>query len=308
MSGKEKGVLIVIGGPTGSGKTGVAINMARQLNTVIISADSRQIYRELKIGTAAPTQNEEKQAKHYLTGNKSIHDYYNASIFEKEALSLLEELFRRHRVVLAAGGSGLYIDALCRGIDEMPDIDPQLRENLIKEYREKGIEHLQNKLKKVDPDHYRKADLNNPKRLLRAIEVSVMTGTPYSQHLTGQCKKRDFKIVKTAITLPREELYSRINQRTDRMIEKGLVDEARKYYRFRHLNALNTVGYKELFSYFDGDIDFQEAVRLIKRNTRRYARRQITWFKKDNDIKWFSADDDGAILSYIESVAKNHNG
>ncbi len=295
-----KGILIVLTGPTGSGKTDLAIKLARHLNTVIISADSRQVYKEIKTGTAAPTEEQLKEAKHFFVGHKSIHEHYNAGMFENEAITLLNKLFPEYGKVIMAGGSGLYIDAVCKGIDDLPSSDPLLREELEDDFREKGIGYLRSKLKMLDPEHYRVVDLKNPKRMLKAIEMSLISGKPYSSLLTGRIKKREFSIFKAGINLPREELYSRINSRVDRMIAEGLEEEARRYHRYKHLNALNTVGYKELFAYFAGEITFNKAVELIKRNTRHYARRQITWLRRDKDIKWFSPDEFDRLLSYLE--------
>jgi len=303
MHVSDKGVLIVIAGPTGSGKTDLAIKLAQKLSTVIISADSRQVYRELKTGTAAPTEEQQSKVPHFFTGHKSIHDHYNAGIFENEALTLLKELFPQYGKIIMAGGSGLYIDAVCSGIDDLPAADTLLRKELERNYSEQGISYLRNKLKLLDPEHYRVVDLRNPKRMLKAIEVSLITGKSYSSLLTGRNKKRDFRIIKAGISLNREELYERINRRVDRMIEDGLVEEVQRYYEFRNLNALNTVGYKELFSYIDGEISLEKAIELIKRNTRHYARRQLTWFRRDKDIKWFSPDEPDEIISYIVKKA-----
>jgi len=282
--------LLVILGPTASGKTDLAINAAKWLDTEIISADSRQFYRELNIGTAKPTPDQIASVKHHLIGQISIHDRYNISDFENDVLSLLEKLFQKHDVVVMCGGSGLYIDAVCNGIDDQPEHDPAIRQQLDQEYRTNGIVYLQNELHRLDPDYYRQVDISNPHRLMRALEVCHMTGKPYSSFRTGLKKSRPFKIVKFGIDVPREELIKRINARTDAMISAGLIDEARENLVNRHLNSLNTVGYKEMFDFLDGKCSLEEAVEKIKVNTRRYAKRQMTWFRKDVEIKWIKPE------------------
>jgi tRNA dimethylallyltransferase len=287
ISGK---ILLIILGPTASGKTDLAIRIAKHLNTEIISADSRQFYRELSIGTAKPSEEQLAEVKHHLIGHISITDKFNISRFEQDALKLSDKLFKTHNVVVLCGGSGLYIDAVCNGIDEQPDNDPILREKLKKEFNLKGINYLQSELQRLDPEYYGHVDLSNPHRLMRALEVCLSTGNPYSSFRKGLKKERLFKIVKLGIDIPRPELVQRINSRTDAMISRGLVDEARANYAFRHLNALNTVGYKEMFDYIDGLCTLEEAVDKIKINTRRYAKRQMTWFRKDTDIKWIKPE------------------
>ena len=296
---KRDKFIIVINGPTGIGKTRLSANLASNFNTSVISADSRQMYREMKIGTAIPSPKELNRARHYFIGNLSIHDYYNASMFEVDALSLIDELFREKELVFMAGGSNLYIDAVCRGIDDLPAVDQELRENLIEEYNSNGIAWLRQKLKKLDPYHYGKVDLKNPKRMLKAVEISLMTGKPYSSFLTNRIKPRDFNIIKTGLNFDRQKLYDRINRRVDQMVEHGLAEEAELLYPFRHLNALNTVGYRELFEYMEGKISLDKATELIKRNSRRYAKRQLTWLAKDPEIKWFHPDDQKALSEYI---------
>lgn len=278
--------LITILGPTATGKTDFAIRLAQKLNTEIISSDSRQMYREMKIGTARPGQIELNSVTHHFIGNLSIHDYYNASMFEEEVLSLLGDLFQKHASVIMVGGSGMYIDAVCKGIDELPVVDAQIRMKLQEQYKNEGIESLRIQLKLIDPDYYTTVDLKNPNRILKGLEISIMTGKPYSSFLTRKRKHREFRILKIGLNLPRELLYQRINHRVDQMLEAGLIEEARKLFPLRSLNALNTVGYKELFSYFDGSIDREKAIELIKRNTRHFAKRQITWFKRDPEINW----------------------
>lgn len=300
--------LVVIAGPTGVGKTDLCIQLALRFNTVIISSDSRQIYKELKIGTAAPTDEQLNQVKHHSIGNKSVYDYYNASKFEVEVLKLLNTLFVQHDIVLMTGGSGLYIDALCYGIDDLPEVDQEIRLSLHDKYSNEGIEPLRSMLKKLDPKHFAKVDLKNHKRLLKALEVCLQTGKPYSSFLTQNKKKRDFNIIMIGLNREREELYDRINQRTHQMIEKGLVEETRlivsQHPDYRKLNALNTVGYKEIFSYLDGKIDLMEAIDLIQRNTRKYARKQITWFRKYDEMAWFHPDEINKIIDYIEKSIK----
>ncbi len=286
--------LVVIVGPTAIGKTDVGIMLAKHLDTEIISADSRQIFKELNIGTAKPSNKQLADVKHHFISNKSIHDEYNASKFEFEVIALLNELFNKHQYVVMVGGSGLYIDAVCRGIDDIPSPDREIRDNLIKQHEEEGIEGLRLLLKKLDPAYYKAVDLKNPNRIIKALEISILTGKPYSSFLGRKHKKRDFSIQKIGLNADRDELYDRINKRVDIMIKQGLIDEAQKLYplyKEKGLNALKTVGYKELFDHFEGLTSLEEAISLIKRNSRRYARRQITWFRKDKDIRWFNPND-----------------
>lgn len=293
--------LIVILGPTGIGKTDLSIDIAKEFETEIISSDSRQIYKELKIGTAVPTDEQLKKVKHHFIGNKSIYDYYNASMFELEVLEVLNELFSNLDYVVMTGGSGMYINAVCDGIDDLPTIDQELRENLIKQHKEEGIESLRLQLKMLDPKSYSKIDLKNPKRILKALEVSIQTGRPYSSFLSESKKKRNFNIIKIGLQRDRNELYERINLRVDQMIEDGLMDEAKRYYKDLHLNSLNTVGYKELFEFFDKKITQEKAIELIKRNSRHYAKRQISWFSRDKEIVWFNPDKKERIIEFIKS-------
>lgn len=293
--------LIVILGPTGIGKTDLSIDVAKEFNTEIISSDSRQVYKELKIGTAVPDDEQLKQVKHHFIGNKSIYDYYNASMFEFEVLDKLEDLFRKHDQVIMAGGSGMYINAVCDGIDDLPTIDASLREDLIKKHQNEGIESLRLQLKMLDPVSYEKIDLKNPKRILKALEVSIQTGKPYSSFLSETKKKRDFNIIKIGLERGRDELYERINIRVDQMVVEGLIGEAKRFYKDRHLNSLNTVGYKELFDFFDGNITQERAIELIKRNSRHYAKRQISWFGRDKDIVWFHPENKEKIIQFIKS-------
>ena len=294
-------ILIIISGPTAVGKTAVAIAVARHFGSEIISADSRQIYREMSIGTAVPSPEEMKAVRHHFIQNKSAYDYYNAFMYETEVIKLLEDLFRRMNPVIMAGGSGLYINAVCHGIDDIPTVEPAVRQEMKELYAWEGIEGLRSLLKKVDPEYYKKADLRNPKRLLKALEITVQAGRPYSSFLTQTRKQRPFRILKAGLDLPREELYDRINRRVDRMIETGLMEEARRLYPHRDTNALNTVGYKELFDYFDKKISLDEAITRIKANTRKYARKQLTWFRKDPDIRWFHPEEKDKIIEWIES-------
>lgn len=296
-----KKTLIVITGPTGIGKTDLSIELAQMLDTVIISSDSRQIYKELKIGVARPSEEDLAKVKHYMIANKSVYEYYSAGKFELEVLDILENVFKKKNTVLLVGGSGMYIDAVCKGIDNLPDADPEIRKRLTEKYEKEGIESLRFDLRRLDPEHYKIIDLNNPKRLLRAVEVCIQTGKTYTSFLSNSDKKRDFNILKIGLERDRKELYERINKRVDLMIEEGLLEEAKSFLKDKNLNSLNTVGYKELFPYFEGKYDLEEAVRLIKRNSRRYAKRQITWFKRDKDYNWFHPDDKQKIFKFISS-------
>lgn len=291
--------LAVIIGPTGIGKTDLSIAIAKELKAEIISCDSRQMYRELKIGTAAPEPLQLATIKHHFIGNLAIHDYYNAGEFEIEVLKLLGYLFKLNDFAIMTGGSGLYIDAVVKGIDDLPTINPAVRNKYMDLLRQKGLENLQKLVKQVDPEYYAIADINNSKRLLKALEIWEMTGKPYSLLRTSQVKERPFKIKQIGLAIDRDELYNRINLRVDKMIEAGLVDEARRFHTYQHLNALNTVGYKELFGHFNGEYNLDEAIRLIKRNSRHYAKRQITWFNRDRKIKWFHPSQEKEILNYI---------
>jgi len=283
--------LIVIVGPTASGKTALAIELAKKLNTEIISADSRQFFREMAIGTAKPTADELSQAKHHFIDSHSITETYSVGDFEKQGLALLDDLFKKHDKVILVGGSGLYIKAICEGFDELPQASTEIRERLNEIFAVRGISHLQELLKKADPAYFELVDLNNPQRIIRALEVFESTGKPFSSFRKSTLAKRNFDIIKLGIELPRATLYERINQRVDDMIKQGLVEEVRSLLPYRHLNALNTVGYTELFDYFDGKTDLETAIALIKQNTRRFAKRQMTWFRKDSTIKWHSPAD-----------------
>lgn len=277
--------LIVLTGPTASGKTAMAIRWAEALGTEILSADSRQFYREMKIGTAAPTSEELQRVPHHFIGQLSVHDSYNVYRYEQDALSLLERLFLMHEYVILTGGSGLYLDALCNGIDQLPDPDPALRENLQRMLREDRTEELLMMLKEKDPAYYEIVDRNNPTRLIRALEVCIQTGQTYTSQRLQQRKQRPFEIRKFCLSLPREVLYGRIDRRVDAMMAQGLLEEARGLYPLRRLNALNTVGYKEIFAHFDGQCSLEESIAAIKNNTHHYAKRQMTWFKRDDSYR-----------------------
>lgn len=283
--------LLVLTGPTASGKTALAIRWAERLRTEIISADSRQFYREMRIGTAAPTPDELRRVPNHFVQHLSIHDSYNVYRYEQDALALLEKLFQNHENVILCGGSGLYIDALCNGIDLLPDPDPELREKLHRMLRENRVEEFHQMLKEKDPEYYEVVDRNNPVRMVRALEVCIQTGQPYSTLRKQQAKERPFQIIKYAIALPREVLNERINRRVERMMEDGLETEARQLYPLRHLNALQTVGYRELFDNFDGKCTLEESVEAIKAHTRQYAKRQMTWFKRDSGYRWISPEE-----------------
>lgn len=283
--------LIVIAGPTASGKTAIGIELAKLLHTEIISADSRQFYHEMTIGTAKPTANELAQAKHHFVNSHRITDSFNVGDFEQEGLKLLDELFKYHDHVLVVGGSGLYVKALCEGFDQLPDIEPGVRERLNNELTEQGITYLQEKLKQADPDYYNQVDRNNPQRVIRALEVFESSGKPFSSFRKRDLQKRPFNILKIGLLWPREQLYERINQRVDQMVNEGLIDEVKNLASYRNLNALQTVGYTELFDYLEGETDLPTAIKLIKQNTRRFAKRQMTWFNKDKEIHWMAPEE-----------------
>ena len=281
----------------------MAVDLAESLGTEIISADSRQVYRELSIGTAVPREDQLDRVRHHLVQHRSVKDPYNASMYEEEALGTMEELFNKYGTVVVCGGSGLYIQAIIRGIDPLPDVDPGLRRNLQERMKSEGPESLRFELKKLDPLSYRNIDLKNPKRILRALEVSLSAGRPYSGFLGGEKRKREFRPVRIGLNLERELLYKRINHRVDDMIEMGLLEEVRACLPYRHLNALNTVGYRELFACLDGETGLEEAVGLIKRNSRRYARRQLTWFNHDPEIHWFTPGQAGEIIKFARDAS-----
>jgi tRNA dimethylallyltransferase len=294
--------LIAVVGPTASGKTAAAIQLAQYFNTVVISADSRQFYSEMSIGTAKPTPSELAAVKHFFIDSLSINETYSVGDYEKEAIELVTQLFKEHDKVIVAGGSGLFVKAICEGFDQFPDIQVGIREKLNVELVERGIKELQERLKTVDQEYYGQVDLNNPQRVIRALEVFESTGKTYSSFRTKNTAVRPFNIIKLGLNLPREALYARINARVDDMLSNGLVEEVRSLLPSRHLNALNTVGYSELFDYFDGKCDLARAVEQIKQNTRRFAKRQLTWFRKDGDITWFKADEHNLIADLLSAI------
>ena len=295
--------LIVIVGPTGVGKTETCLRLAEYFHIPIINADSRQLFSEIPIGTAAPTQEQMARVKHYLVGTLGLDDYYSASKFDEDVLCLLDQLFAASPMALLAGGSMMYIDAVCNGIDDIPTIDEHTRSNMKRRLAEEGLPALVDELKQLDPDHWAIVDKHNPRRVVHALEICHMTGKTYTSFRKSQKKERPFNIVKIGLNRPREELYERINRRVDQMMADGLLEEARSVYPKRHLNALNTVGYKELFNYIDGIWTLDEAVERIKGNTRRYCRKQLTWLKRDADIRWFHPDNIEEIIKYIESIS-----
>jgi len=296
--------LIVLLGPTGVGKSDDSIKIAARFACDIISSDSRQFFSEMRIGTAVPGDEQLQMVRHHFIRFLPVSEYYSSSLFERDVLKLLPVLFSSNNFALMTGGSGMYIDAVCNGIDDIPDTDPVIRQKWMNRYEEGGIEGLRSELKILDPDHYLKVDLNNYKRILRALEICETTGRPYSSFMKKEKRQRDFITLKIGLERDREELYSRIDKRVDAMLEAGLEEEARILYPFRNLNALNSVGYREFFDYFDGSISYEEAARLIKRNSRRYAKRQITWWSKDKDIKWFHPDKLEEIIRHIEEGMK----
>lgn len=297
--------LIVLLGPTGVGKTSASLFISKHFDAPIVSADSRQFFSEMRIGTAAPTAQERAAAKHHLVGHKSITERYSCGMFETEALTILETIYQSHTMALLVGGSMLYIDAVCSGIDDFPTPDPELRKSLEDQLKTDGIESLRAQLRLLDPEHYDKVDLKNSQRVLKAVEVCLQTGRPYSSFRTNPQKVRPFKTIKIGLNLPREILYERINARVDRMINQGLVEEAKSLYPHRHHNALKTVGYREIFDYIDGKISLEKAIELIKRNSRHYAKRQLTWWARDKEIEWFRADEIENIKNYINRVVNS---
>ena len=293
--------LIVMTGPTAVGKTDVCLQVARQFDIPIINADSRQLFRELKIGTAAPTEEQMAQVKHYFVGSLSIGDYYSASMYEQDVLQLLDTLFQNSDYALLSGGSMMYIDAVCNGIDDIPTVDDKTRDTLKRRLEEEGLEPLVEELHRLDPEHWAIVDRQNPRRVVHALEICLMTGKTYTSFRKAEKKERPFQIIKIGLNRDREELYHRINVRVDQMMAQGLLDEVRAMNEYRNVNALNTVGYKELFNYLDGLWTLDEAVERIKGNTRRYARKQLTWFKRDLQMRWFHPDDIQNMLTYISS-------
>ena len=297
--------LVVLLGPTGIGKTSTSLRLAQSFGTSIISADSRQVFKEMKIGTASPDDEQLKAVPHYFIANKSIFDRYSSGQYELDVIDLLQELHKKNDVVLLVGGSMLYIDAVCKGIDDLPTVEENVRRDLLQVYEERGIEYLRSQLKLLDPDYYNQVDLRNAKRILHALEICYMTQKPYSSLRTNPQKRRPFDIIKIGLNCERGELYNRINDRVDLMIQMGLENEAKSLYQHRNLNALNTVGYKEMFKYFDGEWDLDFAVEMIKQNTRRYAKKQLSWFMKDEKVKWFHPGDFELIQNYIREQIDN---
>ena len=293
--------LIVLIGPTGVGKTELSLRLAEQFHTCIVSADSRQLYADLKIGTAAPTHEQLQRVQHYFVGTLKLTDYYSAAQYEAEALQLLGTLFTEHDTVLLTGGSMMYVDAICKGIDDIPTVDTETRQLMLYKYETEGLERLCSELKLLDPEYYKIVDLKNPERVVHALEICYMTGKTYTSFRTQQKKERSFRIIKIGLTRDREELYQRINRRVEQMITDGLVEEARRVYPYRTLNSLNTVGYKEIFKYLDGEWTLPFAIEKIQQNSRIYSRKQMTWFKRDQDIHWFHPEQETEILMYLRS-------
>lgn len=299
--------LIVITGPTAVGKTALCLDIAQHYGIPIINADSRQIYKELQIGTASPTAEQLSQVKHYFVGTLSLNDYYSASLFEQQVLEILDSEFREHDYALMTGGSMMYIDAVCNGIDDIPTVDDETREKLKSRLANEGLEPLVEELRKLDPEYYEIVDKQNPRRVVHGLEICLMTGKTYTSFRKREKKQRPFRIIKIGLNRDREELYNRINQRVDQMMNDGLLKEAQQLYPMRQMNALNTVGYKEMFTYLDGIWSLEEAIERIKGNTRRYARKQLTWYKKDEQIRWFHPDDKDNIISYISQDYEQQN-
>ena len=295
--------LLVLVGPTGVGKTELSLQLAERYHTCIVSADSRQLYADLKIGTAAPTPAQLARVEHHLVGTLQLTDYYSAARYEEEVIQLLENhLFGQHDVVLLTGGSMMYVDAVCKGIDDIPTVDDETRQHLLQRYEAEGLDPLVAELRLLDPEYYRIVDTKNPKRILHALEICYMTGRTYTSFRTRQEKQRPFRLVKIGLTRPREELYERINRRVLEMVDEGLVEEARQMLPYRHLNSLNTVGYKEMFRYLDGEWTLDFAIEKIQQNSRIYSRKQMTWFKRDQDIHWFHPDQQAEIEAFLSAA------
>lgn len=292
--------LVVLLGPTGVGKTEVALQIAEHLQSPIINADSRQLFAEIPIGTAAPTKEQQERVKHYFVGTLHLTDYYSAAKYEEDVLQLLNQLFNQQQIALLSGGSMMYIDAVCQGIDDIPTVDEATRRLMKRRLETEGLDALTAELKVLDPQHYKIVDLHNPRRVVHALEICYMTGNTYTSYRKNTKKIRPFNIVKIGLNRPREEMYERINNRVLKMMEQGMIEEAKAVYPQKDLNALNTVGYKELFAYFDGDISLDDAILKIQSNTRQYMRKQVTWFKRDNEIKWFSPTNIEEIINYID--------
>jgi tRNA dimethylallyltransferase len=291
--------LIVLIGPTGVGKTELSLSIAEHFQTCILSADSRQLYKDLKIGTAAPTPSQLARVPHHFVGTLGLTDYYSAAQYEADVLEKLEELFQHNDTVVLTGGSMMYVDAVCKGIDDIPTVDKETRELMLQRYEEEGLETLCAELKILDPEYYQIVDLKNPKRVIHALEICYMTGKTYTSFRTQKHKERPFRIIQIGLTREREELYDRINRRVDEMMQEGLLEEAKSVYPFKHLNSLNTVGYKEIFNYLDGEWSLDFAIEKIKQNSRIYSRKQMTWFKRNPNIQWFHPEQKEEIMNYI---------
>ncbi len=297
----EQKNLVIIFGPTASGKTELSISIAKYFDAEIFSCDSRQFFKQLNIGVAKPDKKQLAKVRHHFIGNINVDEHYSISKYETDVITALEKYFENKNVALMTGGSGLYIDAVCKGVDLMPDFDPDVRKFLIEKYEKEGIESLRFELKRIDEKYYNETDLKNPQRILRALEVYYSTGKPFSEFRINKKVKRNFNIIKIGINSDREKLYENINMRVDKMIENGLADEAEKLLKYKNLTSLKTIGYKELFMYFEKNISLDTAIELIKRNSRRYARRQMTWFRKEKDCKWFLQDESEKIIEYISN-------
>lgn len=293
--------LIVIVGPTGVGKSALCMDVAKHLRVPIINCDSRQMYRELPIGTAAPSPADMQEVKHHFVGNLSIHDYYSASRYEQDVMEIINGFETSETsVYLLSGGSMMYVDAVCNGIDDIPTVRDDVRKELLDRYAVEGIDKMRGELKLLDPEYFAIVDLKNPKRILHALEICYQTGKTYTSFRTNTKKERPFRIVKIGLNREREELYDRINRRVLQMIDDGMIEEARRVYQYRGLNSLNTVGYKELFLYFDGELTLDEAIEKIQNNTRKYARKQLTWYRRDEQIKWFNPEQKDDVITYID--------
>ena len=294
--------LIVLIGPTGVGKTELSLSIAEHFHTCIVSSDSRQLYSDLKIGTAAPTPDQLARVPHHFVGTLKLTDYYSAAQDEAEVMAKLDELFQQNDVVVLTGGSMMYVDAICKGIDDIPTVDPETRELMQQRYEEEGLEKLCAELKILDPEYYKIVDLKNPKRVIHALEICYMTGKTYTSFRTQNTKERPFRIIKIGLRREREELYDRINRRVDEMMQEGLLEEAKSVYEYKHQNSLNTVGYKEMFQYLDGEWTLDFAIEKVKQNSRIYSRKQMTWFKRDTDITWFHPDQKEEIMNHINNL------
>ena len=300
--------LLLLLGPTGVGKTELSLRVAERYGCPILNCDSRQIYRGIPVGTAAPTAEEQAQVKHYFVATKDLEQDYNAGQYERDALTLLDELFQTYPVIVMTGGSMLYADAICHGLDDFPSISSEIREHVQAQYRQNGIEWLQAEVQRLDPDYWEEVDQQNPARLTHCIEICLVTGQPYSSQRTHKLKQRPFRIIKIGLEREREQLYARINRRVEQMVVDGLVEEARAVYPKRKLNSLQTVGYRELFAYFDGDYDLSRAIELIQQNTRHYAKRQMTWFRRDEQIHWLNANDNyEKNLDLIDTLLRSNS-